>query len=101
MCSETGCFTDFRLQVADFEEHEYDSRTGLDKERISRHLGDRVSPSCVPALLHAETPHRLPVLSFHTCAQPSAAGCTCQLCPTATQLPGARCIHGHRTPSAR
>eukprot|EP00891_Asterochloris_glomerata_P006087 jgi/Astpho2/6087/Aster-04034 len=32
-------------RVADFEEHEYDSRTGLDKERISRHLGNRGSTS--------------------------------------------------------
>ena len=103
ICSGTSCFTVFCLQVADFEEHEYDSRTGLDKERISRHLGNRVSPSCIPALLHNQLSNRLHLVSFYICAQPSAggqAGCICQLCAVAMQLPRAHCIHCHRTPSA-
>ena len=97
-CSGTGWFTVFCLQVADFEEHEYDSRTGLDKERISRHLGDRVSQSCVPSARRNFSQTACPLVPhLRTAGQVSWV---CQLCAVAVRLPGAHCIHCHRTPSA-
>ena len=104
ICSGTSCFTVSCLQVADFEEHEYDSRTGLDKERISRHLGNRVSPSCIPALLQTNSPTDCMPARFtfaHSLLQVArpAASASCVLWPCSCQEHTASTATGHQVPA--